>query len=526
MGLRGGENLDLVRLLLLAAWISPTIALIGGGLPADRIFAAFAAAGLSGVLICALPSAGFRVARLVTLIVSPLSLMWIAYVCLDGMGPTPRDALFTLANTDTREALSAVHLLANGKSISLGLTHITLLAGSYVCGRPHQSRYATPVVAAALFLLMALAWIPRLLADAPSFLPGRDDLQNFPYGSMADILGDLADEHSVVRIGWGEASERHVPHEAAVQQRIDAIFVVGESHRYARSAGLENEGPGWESLKERFQANLGVWLPKVCASSDSTAISVPMLLSGTPPDHDRDVARAPSGLARLASAGYETAWISNQPEIFFEDEHRDLVWVAKGYSRKYDEALLPVAKLFLNRNLQTNKALIIHLMDSHAPYDDRYPTMAEPEGLDEEQRDALQYQRANDHTLTVLSRIAFMIDALATPAFVIYVSDHGENLLTDHNGLRYHFGTRTSAKAAYVPSIVLWNSAFLRAFDPMERLRPLLAAPSLAHADVYHMWMNFALLPDRISITPDPKIMGKQTLTSDSRATVCADLLP
>jgi glucan phosphoethanolaminetransferase (alkaline phosphatase superfamily) len=232
------------------------------------------------------------------------------------------------------------------------------------------------------------------------------------------------------------------------------------------------------------------------------------------------------GLARLASAGYETAWISNQPEIFFEDESRDLVWVAKGYARKYDEALLPVARLFLNRNLHTNKALIIHLMDSHAPYDDRYPTMAEPAGLDKEQREALQYQRANNHTLTVLSRIANMIDALATPAFVVYVSDHGENLRADHNGLLYHFGTRTSAKVAYVPSIVLWNSAYLRTFDPIERLRPLLAAPSLAHADVYHVWMNFALLQDRISITPDPKILGKQTLTSDSRPIACADLLP
>jgi glucan phosphoethanolaminetransferase (alkaline phosphatase superfamily) len=520
------ETFDLARLLFFAAWTCPAIALIGGGLPLDRIVAAFAASALSGVMFCALPPAGFRAARLLTVLVSPLSLLWIAYVCLDGMGPTPPDALGTLANTDTKEALSAVHLLANGKSISIGLLHAILLAGSYVSGRPRPSPHSTAIVAASLLVLMLNAWIPRLLANAPAFLPGRDDLQNFPYGSMADMIGELADERSVVRMRSSAASNRQVPKEPRVLLPIDAIFVVGESHRYLRPLDFNYGGPGWVSLNERVRAGLGVLLPHVCASADATATSLPMLLSGTSPEHSRDAATAPSGLARLASAGYETAWISNQTSIFFEDEKRDLVWVAKGYSRQFDEALLPVATVFLNRDDRRNKALLIHLMDSHAPYEERYPAMTEPEGLDAERREALRYQRANDHTLTVLARLAGMIDARATPAFVVYVPDHGENLLADHNGLHYHFGTRTSAKAAYVPSIVFWNSAFLQAFDPNERLRPLLAAPSLAHADVYRVWMNFAGLQAPIFVTIDPKILGKETMTSQTGPVACADLLP
>ena len=46
------------RIWFLVAWACPTVALIGGGLPTDRLCAAFIAAALSGALICALPVAG------------------------------------------------------------------------------------------------------------------------------------------------------------------------------------------------------------------------------------------------------------------------------------------------------------------------------------------------------------------------------------------------------------------------------------------------------------------------------------
>jgi glucan phosphoethanolaminetransferase (alkaline phosphatase superfamily) len=152
--------------------------------------------------------------------------------------------------------------------------------------------------------------------------------------------------------------------------------------------------------------------------------------------------------------------------------------------------------------------------------------MPEPPGIDAERREALQYQRANDQTLAVLAKLAALVDAIAIPAFVVYVSDHGENLLADHNGMHYHFGARTTAKAAYVPAVVLWNSAFLRTFDPNERLRPLLAAPSLAHADIYHLWMNLAGLPDELHTTADPKIMGKANLTDQPGPVACSALAP
>jgi len=504
----------------------PTISLLGGGLPGNRIAGAFAAAALSGVALAALPVAGFRIARVLTALLLPLSLLWIGYVSLNGMGPTPGDAFGTLRNTYTAEALGALRLIANQHSISVGLLQVVLLAGSFACGRPRRLRHSWSIVAAAVAAAMANAWLLPLLIDVPSAFPRGSDLQNFPYGCMADIVAGLLDRESGLRAQSQPGVERRVPHEALVSQSIDAIFVLGEAFRVDRPLDFSFGGTGWPELNQRVRAGLGQWLPKVCASADATVISVPLLLTGTSPEFSRDAATAPSGLARLEAAGYETAWLSNQDDRLFSGEKRELVWQAQGDRLRYDDALVPIASRFLSWHRGRNKALLLHLWDSHAPYDQHYLPMPEPAGLDPERREALQYQRANDQTLVVLARLAALVDDIPTPAFLVYVSDHGENLLADHNGMHYHFGARTTAKAAYVPALVLWNSAFLHAFEPNERLRPLLAAPVLAHADIYELWMNFAGLPEPLHATVDPKIMGKAKLTDQPGPVACSALAP
>ncbi|HUN74431.1 MAG TPA: sulfatase-like hydrolase/transferase [Steroidobacteraceae bacterium] len=511
----------LVRLLFLAAWICPTVALIGGGLPASRIVASVGAAGLSGALLCILPWRAFRIARVITAALLPLSWLWIGYVTLNGMGPTAIDAAGALANTNPSETLTALRLLCNSESIGLGLTQSLLLAASYVLPPARELRHSRAALAILLSLLMLDGWIPRLLASTPAFLPGRDDWQNFPYGSAADVVSALVDNPSLLRPPISHRSP--VVDEAHVADAIDAIFVVGESFRYERQ-WQAGDPQAWSALNGRLRAGLGVVLPKVCASADATMRSVPMLVTGTSPAHSADAATAPSGLTRLAAAGYATAWISNQTDAFFNDEHRDLVWLAKGYANQYDDALLPIATEFLARKDARNKALVLHLMDSHAAYIDRYPAMAEPVGLGVERQELLEYHRANDHTGRFLGKIAALIDTLPIPAFAVYVSDHGENLLSDHNGIHYHIGARTTAEAGYVPSFVFWNSAFLRAFHPIDRLRRMLAAPSLAHADVYKIWMNFAGLGIELSPTLDPQILGKIRLTDQVGAVPCSRL--
>ncbi len=513
-------RLVLARPLFFAAWVCPSIALLFGELPLARIVAATLATVLCGAVLATLPPVGFRAARVLTCLVFPLSWMWVGYVTLNGSGPTAIDALTAIVNTNASEASTALGLMVNSRSVFIGVLQAALLLASFLSSIPPFGASGRALLAGSLIALTLSAWA-QLSLDGPVFLPARRDWQNFPYGSLVDLIDTWIEHPRIARTP--ARIDRRVPTEGLVKQPIDAIFVVGETFRFDGDGNALKSEEAFAPLARRFSQGLGVLLPKVCASADATAISVPMLVTGVPPRRYEEAETAPSGLARLASAGYMTAWITAQADPWFENERRNLVWVSK---EGYDDVMLPIVSAFLRRRDPRNKAVLLHLMDSHAAYLERYPTAAEPPGLDREQAEVLRYHRANDHTLALLSKIADMLDELPVPAFAVYVSDHGENLLADHNGLHFHIGARTTAKAAYVPSIAVWNSAFLHASDPAARLQRDLAAPSLAHADVYNVWMNFAGIPVDLEPTREPEILGKVKLSDLKGAVPCSALEP
>jgi glucan phosphoethanolaminetransferase (alkaline phosphatase superfamily) len=514
-------RLSLARPLFFAAWVCPTLTLLFGELPVAKIVAAIGAAAITGTALALLPGAAFRLSRLLMTLLFPLSWLWIGYVTLNGSGPTALDALTALVNTNATEATTALGLMVNTRSVIVGLLQLGLLIASY-CSEPTPfGRSMRTALAGSLIALMLITWIQILSFPGIYFLPGREDWQNFPYGSLVDLADVWITHPKIVR--RPARVDRRVPIEAAVTQPLDAIFVIGETFRYDRDWTAQKSDAAFAPLAKRFGAGLGVMLPKVCASADATAISVPMLVTGVAPERYAEAESAPSGLARLKAAGYMTAWITMQSESAFSAEPRNLNWAA---TDGYDEATLPVVSSFLRRGDPRNKAIVLHLMDSHAAYRDRYPPMSEPDGLSGEQQEVLRYRRANDHTLTVLSQLASALDDLTVPAFAVYVSDHGENLLADHNGLHFHIGARTTEEAAYVPAFVFWNAAFLSAQDPVARLRRDLAAPSLAHADIYAIWMSFAGLRADLAPAPDPKILGKVRLTDVKSAVSCSSLVP
>jgi glucan phosphoethanolaminetransferase (alkaline phosphatase superfamily) len=511
----------LARPLFFAAWVSPTFALLFGELPVIRMVAAVLAAILCGAALSTLPTEGFRIARLTTCLLAPLSWLWVGYVTLNGTGPTAIDALTALVNTNSSEASTALQLLINTRSVFIWLLQTGLLAASYVSATTRFDNHLRAMLAASLIGITACGWAQILLAQRPAFLPTREDWQNFPYGSIVDVIDTWIDHPRIVRTS--AKIIRRVPAEAPVKQPIDAIFIVGETFRFDQDWSALKSGQAFAPLAKRVDEDLGLMLPKVCASADGTALSVPMLVTGVPPARQESAEFEPSGLARLKAAGYITAWISAQEDWWVREEHPNLFRVSRD---GYDDVMLPMVSAFLERRDPRNKAIVLHLMDSHAAYRDRYPPMDEPSGLDGEQTEVLRYRRANDHTLVLLSKVAALLDSLPVPAFAVYVSDHGENLLADHNGLHFHLGARTTAQAAYVPSFVLWNSAFRRAADPDARLQADLAAPSLAHADVYRIWMSFAGIPTDLVPTRQPEILGKVRLTDVKGAVPCSALAP
>jgi glucan phosphoethanolaminetransferase (alkaline phosphatase superfamily) len=123
--------------------------------------------------------------------------------------------------------------------------------------------------------------------------------------------------------------------------------------------------------------------------------------------------------------------------------------------------------------------------------------------------------------------VAALLDSVSAPAFLIYTSDHGENLPSDHNGLQGHLAPRTSRQDGTVPAFVLWNEAMADTGRPARLLPKLLAARQIAHADLSKLFLALAgATDDPVEPTATPSTWGRVSVGDEYGVVACSDLKP
>ncbi|WP_293986127.1 phosphoethanolamine transferase [uncultured Megasphaera sp.] len=134
-------------------------------------------------------------------------------------------------------------------------------------------------------------------------------------------------------------------------------------------------------------------------------------------------------------AGYHTYWFSNQGGFGENDAPITLIMkTAEHYESpavsdrmRYDGDLLPLLKEVPRHQ---NNFIVIHLIGSHAPYQERYPKdkarfdASTPEG---------NYANAVAYTDDVLQQIFTYAQKELDLKVMLYFSDHGENVYHGHN---------------------------------------------------------------------------------------------
>jgi hypothetical protein len=102
-------------------------------------------------------------------------------------------------------------------------------------------------------------------------------------------------------------------------------------------------------------------------------------------------------------------------------------------TNSYDEVATEAVENFIRREEGSpSLAIVLHLYGQHFFYEDRYPSglfEPEPAPASPTELEELRYQRAAEYGAQVLARAARMLDGLPTPAYLVFTSDHGENLL-------------------------------------------------------------------------------------------------
>ena len=174
-------------------------------------------------------------------------------------------------------------------------------------------------------------------------------------------------------------------------------------------------------------------------------------------------------------ANFETVWLSNQRPIgiyeslvtkiaLSSNKSKFLTTTYGAHSKVKDAELLPELERVLSDDSSSKKFIIIHLMGTHASYVNRYPdtfnkfkdTPLSNYKSDETSRIINHYDNAVLYTDFVVSEIIQKVKALNTKSFVLYMSDHGEELFKDRNMAGHN--EDVSTQDMYDVPFLLWQS--------------------------------------------------------------------
>ena len=253
------------------------------------------------------------------------------------------------------------------------------------------------------------------------------------------------------------------------------IFVIGETAR-AGNWGLY----GYErNTTPRLSARRDViHFDDVLTQINATHKSVPLMLSPADALDFNQIYRQKSLITAFKQAGFCTAFISNQLHNgsftdFFADEAdcTQYLIAPKNKPHVLDDALLPVVDSLL-RSGATKQLIVLHTYGSHFNYCERYPAdcrVFTPDRISEiNRKDRQAMINAYDNSIVATDRfLDQIIERLAQSgktAAMLYLSDHGEDLLDDDRNRFLHASPVPTYYQLHVPFILWFSPQYAQQF--------------------------------------------------------------
>lgn len=488
------------------------------------------------VLVASAPGRALQVSAWLLLLLLPSTLAWAATVAVTGVGPS-------LASVESfsagayREVFDAAGLALQTPAflvVALGTLGTAVLAMRLASRcRPTQGGPVAWVFLSALLPLLLHAYDVRWVRGLAAWFGPETHISVpalFQLGAARSLLSDTLD-----RITLPDSRQARVPRDAStlsVDYRADpgvAVFLVGESLRHD-ALMRPGRGPASDQLAQRLASGLGLRLPDACAGGNGTFVSVPKLITAALSPDPAGADGQPTLLAMAKAAGARTAYVNNH-EIWVAPEagHDWQQKLSSSYFSASDEQAIAVVEDFVRRTRAPTRAALVHLYGQHFPYRDRYPAGMfpdEPAGLAAPALDELRYQRAAEFGAHVLLRLARFMDTLNEPAYLVFTSDHGENLPSDGTGKQYHAGPVNGRHDSTVPVLVLWNRAFAASGRPQRLVALANRPPPLAHRDAATAWLSLLGAPGPLRATAPAMTWGALRPGDPIGALACDSLGP
>lgn len=297
-----------------------------------------------------------------------------------------------------------------------------------------------------------------------------------------------------------------------VSNRPIVVLLIGETSRYDhwQINGYSREtSPCLIARKEQI-----ISFDSCYSVANLTTVSVPYMLSRATPLSPRLYYQESSVVSAFHEADYHTAWIADQS---FNNEF--LMRIANGCDfAKYvsddgtqevftDTVLLaPLKKLLAlsvfdaERNIRPAKGnmIVLHSLGCHFKYSERYPDeyqfyTPDMKGINIREmfrnvdEDAEGFARLRPENMAVyqnlkailinsydnaicftdyfIDRVIRELEATGRPVVMVYVGDHGENLLDDERNMFLH-GTYNGSEYEYHVPLFVWASPEYAALHP------------------------------------------------------------
>lgn len=217
----------------------------------------------------------------------------------------------------------------------------------------------------------------------------------------------------------------------------------------------------------------------VSTAGAMTELSIPLMITRALPNNFEQHYREKSVETAFKESGFQTYWISNQADYFNIQMHFKEVDSAfnlgdhlSGKEPIRDIEIVNKFQQVLNQNHSKRLFFILHTMGSHFNYNMRYPQSFDvfrPSGegksfnpMNKENKKIMvnAYDNSILYTDMILDSLMNILNKQNAVSYLIYLSDHGENLYDDDRMRFLHPPSVPTKFVAHIPFFVWTSSSY------------------------------------------------------------------
>lgn len=275
---------------------------------------------------------------------------------------------------------------------------------------------------------------------------------------------------------WRDTSEV-IPGKNGNKREI-YLLILGETGR-AASWGIygynRNTTPNLDTLKNLIKYR------DAFTQSNTTHKIVPLVLTPAEASSYDIIYKCKSIVSAFSEAGFKTIYFTNheynQTLMQYYFKEADISLSARTFDKHNtdDHKMLPLIKNAIEKNSKDNLFILIHIYGSHYKYSQRYskgfarfkPDNVETISKKQKQELINSFDNSILSTDDFINKVISYIRSDNSPATVLYLSDHGEDLMDDSRECFLHASPIPTYYQLHIPYII-WCSNNYTALYPQK----------------------------------------------------------